>query len=113
MVSPKTTHKPDKEAELLQKNLLEELTSIRGLFTDIMERLQSNIEAEMVACIHILSTDGYGDEKPKLLEDIKQLKMMLLSIQELKLKPKKGRLKDIRRIQDVINTLYAKLIEHD
>ncbi len=96
---------------MLQKELLSELGNLRSIFRDIASRYQTNLEAEMVSCINMLSVSEEGEKAPAL-QDKKQLKAMLESVRQLRLKPQKGRLKDIRKIDDTVSDLYAALVGH-
>ncbi len=96
---------------LLRKDLLAEIGNLRSVFRDISARYQTNLEAEMVSCINMLAVSEEGEKAPAL-QDKKQLKSMLESVRQLRLKPEKGRLKDIRKIDDTVSNLYAALLEH-
>jgi len=101
-----------KEANELRQELLTEIGALRGLFREIVERYQTNVEADLVSCINVLSimNEQNGDDS-ELDEQV--LKLLLQAIRKLKLKPKKGRFKDIRKIDDVTMLLYAKLVEQE
>lgn len=90
---------------VLRRNLANEIKSLRTLFKDIVNRYQANLEAEMVACYNIL-TAKTGDELVESKQNVKDLRTMLATINELKLKPKKGRLKDLRRVDDAVERIY-------
>ncbi len=96
---------------MLQKELLSELSNLRSVFKDIASRYQTSLEAEMVSCINVLAASEEGEKVPAL-QDKKQLKSMLESVRQLRLKPEKGRLKDIRKIDDTVSNFYAALVEN-
>ena len=96
---PKKKRKPTG----VRDELLTEISNLRVLFQEIVSRYQANVESEIVWCINNLSPSD--DETPKIVKNDKAMKSLLRSIQELKLKPKKGRLKDIRRMDKMIQKL--------
>ena len=102
--------KTDPQIERLQQELLNEIGNLRVTSRDIISRFQTNLEAQMVWCINTLSVSDEED-LPESLLDPGQLKQMIDMLRELKIKPSKGRLKDIRRIRDAVNELYAQLVE--
>jgi len=93
----------------LRQEILNEIGNLRVVSRDIISRFQSNLEAKMVWCINSLSSSD--EDSPEAVRDREQLALMLQVLQEVKLKPKKGRMKDIRRITEAVNLLYAKLID--
>ena len=94
----------------LKNELIDELGKMRIASNDMLTKFQSNLEADIVWCIESFSqTDS--DNRPKILEQKKELKAILTEIKALKLKPHKGRLKDIRKIDELVNIIYAKLID--
>lgn len=101
-----TTKKSAKapDAKQLRAELCSELTVLRTTFQDIVARYQSNLEAQMLACIEMFSGDR-SDELPGMAEDEKQLRTALEAVKKLRLKPQKGRLKDLRQIQAAIERI--------
>ena len=83
----------------LRQEVVNELGALRSLFHDISARHQANVEALMVACINQLS----GEDLPETAQDITELKGMLEEIKGLKLKPQKGRLKDLKRVETAVD----------
>ena len=98
-----------KTTELIS-DLVDELNTMRMASTEIVARFQSNLEAEIVWCIDALLQKD-PDNHPKILGRKKELKTLLDQLKVLKVKPQKGRLKDIRKIDELINIIYAKLID--
>lgn len=90
--------------------IVEELKNIRTAQRSIIEKYQMNLEGDIAWCIETLSSDQKEDQ-PGILSDEKELESLLAAVQALKLKPHKGRLKDIRKINDLVNEIYAKLID--
>ena len=97
------------KSESLRVELIQEMSDVRTLFRDIVCRYQSILEAEMVWCTETLS--NMEEEIPAFVNDPQQLKEAIEKLKDLKLKPKKGRLKDIRQIDKAINLLSKKLNE--
>jgi hypothetical protein len=95
--------------EMQRNELLSEIGNLRTVFRDIVSRYQTNLEAQMVSCINMLSSSD-GEESERAL-DKKHIIIMLDAIRDLRLKPQKGRMKDMRKIDDVVNLLYEKLVE--
>ncbi len=88
--------------------LARELASLRGQFHDITTRYQANVEAILVACVNSLSTKDNED----LLcgkKSRREWQMLIKAVQEVKLKPQKGRLKDIRRIDALVAEIAEQL----
>ena len=96
--------------EHLRQDIINEITSLRIQFRDIMTRYQANLEAKMVWCINNLTTSEI-EKLPAAAKDKKELAEMLETLKLLKLKPQKGRLKDIRKIDDITAILLTKLSE--
>jgi hypothetical protein len=92
-----------------QQDLAAELTSLRANFVDIISRYQANQEAQLLACIESLSAQPIDDQET-LHHDEKQVLAILAELQELRLKPEKGRFKDVRRIDDLIDRIYERLV---
>lgn len=93
----------------LRQEVLNEIGNLRVVSRDIISRFQSNLEAKIVWCINSLSNSE--EDRPEAARDKEQLTLMLQVLEEIKLKPKKGRMKDIRRITEAVNLLYAKLLD--
>jgi hypothetical protein len=102
---------PLKKAEnpaTARQQLVNELGALRGQFHDITARYQANVEALLVACVNSLSTNS-SDDLPNSSKNKRELAAMVGSIRELKLKPQKGRLKDIRRIDQLVSEIAEQL----
>ncbi len=97
-------------ATTIRKELLAEIGSLRSQFRDIITRYQTNLEAEMVWCIKSLSESDIND-LPKAAKDKNRLTLIINKIKKLKIKPQKGRLKDIRKINDIVKDISENLSE--
>jgi hypothetical protein len=82
----------------MRQEVINELGALRSLFHDISARHQANVEAVMVACINQLS----GDDLPEAAKSKADLGCLLEKITSLKLKPQKGRLKDLKRVEAAV-----------
>ena len=101
---------PNNKTKEIRQELLTEIGALRNQLRDIISRYQANLEAEMVWCINSLAETDINDF-PKAAKDKNELTNMLNKIKKLKLKPQKGRLKDIRKINDIIDKISANLSE--
>ncbi|MBN2355286.1 hypothetical protein JXO59_04195 [candidate division KSB1 bacterium] len=107
-IKSKNDAKPPKTAAATRRQVLNELKSLRTVFHDIATRYQTNVEAEILRCMDRL--EAKGEEKvPDGARDIKVLQSILTSIEALQLKPREGRLKDIRQIHAVVKKMHDKL----
>lgn len=102
--------KSNKNSNELRQEILNEIGNLRVISRDIISRFQSNLEAKMVWCINSLSATD-EDDSSQVVHNEEQLTIMFKVLKEIKLKPKKGRMKDIRRITEAVNLLYAKLLD--
>ncbi len=94
---------PEATAET-REQLARELKALRSLFRDIVMRYQTNMEAKILTCVDRLSP---SNDEPLSADasNLKTLQSLLSDIENLKLKPRKGRLKDIRRIDAAIEKI--------
>jgi len=102
--------KKDKELTELQSVLRTEIGSLRKNFQSMIELYKTNIEAEMINAITVLSATDEEDQ-PKCCRDRKELEFMIESIQSMKYKPEKGRMKDLRKIHYVTKLLASRFSE--
>ncbi len=97
-----------KNPEKLRQEIIAEVTALRIQFRDIVQRYQANLEAKMVWSINNLTASELQD-LPEGAQDRDELAEMLESLKLLKLKPQKGRIKDIKKINDTIEMILIKL----
>jgi hypothetical protein len=102
--------KTNQELDKLRQGLVDEMGNLRIIQNEILSRSQSNQDAKIVWCINSLSIQD-ADDWPAVLAKKKDLVELLNAVQNLKLKPQKGRLKDLRRINEVVNSIHAKLVD--
>jgi hypothetical protein len=98
------------DIERKRQNIESELVNLRGLLSEIISRYQANLEADIVTCIDMIATQNEED-RLSILSNPKALNKILKSLQKTKLKPAKGRLKDINRIDRTIEKIYDILVE--
>ncbi len=104
--------KKEKKAALRpkhQEELAAELAALRANFIDILSRYQVNQEARLLACIESLSEQSMADPDSHH-PDEKQMVEILEQLHDLRLKPEKGRFKDVRRINELVDEIYARLV---
>ncbi len=98
-----------KKSKQTHQNIASELTSLRTLVKEIIHRFQSNLEAEIIWCINALS--NAEEELSAKANNQNQLKSLLESLEGLKTKPEKGRLKDIKKIKRIVRQISKTLME--
>jgi len=82
--------------------LVLELRRLRAMFTEIAERYVANAEGEIAAVIE--------DVEGKSLPDAR-IEKMLAVVRDLSVKPRKGRRKDLARIETIAASLRKELGE--
>lgn len=92
-----------------QQELAAELIQLRANFVDIINRYRANQEAQLLSCIESLAAAAAPDHetRPHAEEEIVAL---LDELRQLRIKPEKGRLKDVRRIDILIDKVYRRLL---
>jgi len=88
------------------EELKQELHALRSNFERIIERYSLNVKAQIEEIIEILEQKRENDEKVPVPKS-KELEVLISKIQKLKLKPEKGRKKDLNRIQRVLGELAS------
>lgn len=96
-------------AAVRQEELAAELTQLRANFVDIINRYKANQEAQLLSCIESLAAAAVPEQetRPHAEEEIVAL---LDELRQLRIKPEKGRLKDIRRIDTLVDKVYRRLL---
>lgn len=105
MPTSKTTN-----VDHLQQTLIKEIEFLRREFTETVSHYQTTVEAEMVNLITYL-TNKSPDEKPAICSDVTGLRFLIELIRSSRHKKDKGRMKDLRRIHEVIKTLASRFEE--
>jgi|GEM_PF-5844631 len=90
--------------EQIKKEVVEELFSLRKVLKEILERRISRLEGRIHALSETLAHGHSPNDETKLLKRSDLLKI-LGSIRILDLRPKKARLKDLKKIDRLIHKL--------
>jgi hypothetical protein len=92
----------------VKEELIEELRILRSDIDSIIDHARINLTARVEEILRILEQrELIGNDAVDLDDGI--IRSMLRELDELKVKPKKGRLKDLRRIDTLLNGLTAHL----
>jgi hypothetical protein len=88
------------------KTVTEELAFLRKTFRDLIGTYSSQIEAE-IAQLHA-AVQADGDSKKKLPGSrVSDLRDMLMLLRSLEVKPAKGRRRDLKKIETLVEDLRA------
>ena len=91
----------------------QEIRRLRSLLREILQAYQVRREAEIAALgswLDELKTGDDGKEEQRQRRTIDEIASLLAS---LKMKPEKGRLKDIRRLHELIDEIHALRQRHE
>ena len=91
------------------KMLAADLAGLRRIFSATLRSYQARIEGDIALVKQAALDGGAGDKVPS--ERIRDLRDMLTLVRRLEVKPAKGRRRDLRKIENVIDEL-RELIEH-
>lgn len=86
--------------------MAEELQATRGLLRETSEAVQVRLDAELAAMASYLRGEELEGERPRLPSP-RTLAAMVKACRTLKVKPKKGRVKDMVRIEALLKALSA------
>jgi hypothetical protein len=78
-----------------------ELAGLRSVLRDVGGTFMANLEAEIVQLGSSVA------ELEKGLKDDRRIRQMISEIRDLRVKPGKGRLKDLKRIDTLVDRLEA------
>ena len=87
--------------------LTEELAALRGITADVLENVRLELEAALADLERQIENQGKGREK--IL--VRDLEAALDRIHALRVRPAKGRPKDVRRLADLLADLDRLLSE--
>lgn len=85
-----------------------ELLKLRPILKDVGSALLDRLDGELAGLSHSLNGRGMPGETP-VLPKASVLSAILADIKALKLKPKKGRVKDLKRIEALLESLSARI----
>ncbi len=93
----------------LGRTVAEELLKLRPVLKEIGTTLLDRLEGEMASlALSLDGGEGLAGETPTLPRSA-VLSKMLADIQALKVKPRKGRVKDLRRLEALLESLTARI----
>lgn len=92
----------------LAQQVARELAKLRPVLRNIGTTLLDRLDGELAGLARSLNGEGVSGDRP-VLPHTPVLSTMLADIQTLKLKPKKGRLKDLGRIEVLLESLSGRM----
>jgi hypothetical protein len=101
----KTGRKAEAKDPALQSNLAVEAHHIRMMLREISQRFVNDLESEVVRIIELIGEIPGGARKRAEMQKIIQ------NMRNLKVKPNKGRMRDLREIRDLIQQTNQRLEE--
>jgi hypothetical protein len=98
--------KPKSASALPFKTVAEELTFLRKSFRDLVGAYAAQLEAE-IARLHAV-VQGDAESKKKLPGSrVSDLRDMLMLLRSLEVKPAKGRRRDLKKVENLVEDLQA------
>ncbi len=94
--------------EKLGREVAEELLKLRPVLKEIGTHLLDRLEGDLTGLAVSLNGGGVAGHTPRLPRP-SVLSEMRAAIQALKVKPKKGRVKDLRRVEALLLSLTARI----
>ena len=99
---------PDAKSKIdLASELSQELHSLRSNFESIVEKYSLNVKSQIEEMIQKLDIKKQPANEKLPLPKRTTFEKMISKIQKLKIKPEKGRSKDVRRIQGILDELSS------
>jgi hypothetical protein len=92
----------------LGRQVAQEILKLRPVLKEIGTALLDRLEGELTGVAVSLDGSGMAGDAP-ILPGTTVLSGMLADIKTLKLKPRKGRLKDLRRLEALLESLGARI----
>ncbi|MGH7503664.1 MAG: hypothetical protein ACREL7_18205 [Longimicrobiales bacterium] len=93
-----------KRRQDLNQALVFELRTLRASLGRTLESIELRMGGRITELLHTIEGDPGLDQKPGLLT-VKAAQTALAEIEDLRIKPKRGRLKDIRRIEQTLEAI--------
>jgi len=81
------------------KPLIEQLTFVRRTFRDILRHYGTEIETEIVRLAKRVTTES---EKKVTRERVHEMRDILMLLREVEVNPKKGRRRDLKRLETLV-----------
>jgi len=88
------------------QELNQEISALRSSFDSIVDKYSLNVKAKLDELLEKLSAKSTENEEQPLPKK-RDLDKVLAKVKRLKLKPEKGRMKDIEKIQAVLKDLTS------
>jgi hypothetical protein len=92
----------------LRQESVRELSKLRSLLKDVGTNCLDRLDGELAALALSLA-GGHFPGDPPVLPSSPTLLAMLADIRALKVKPKRGRVKDVRRIEALLESLHDQM----
>jgi hypothetical protein len=92
--------------------LARELTALRSQVDEVVNHYSLNVKARIDELVHVLQGKG-GSEETAARVTPETLEKLAAKAQRMKVKPQKGRAKDLRRIQDLVDAMTETLIDQE
>jgi hypothetical protein len=102
----KSVKKPSRQA--LGRQASQEMAKLRPILKDIGSALVDRLDGELAGLARSLGGEDLHGERP-VLPQPPVLIAMLADIKALKVKPKKGRVKDLGRLETLLESLSARI----
>jgi hypothetical protein len=102
----KSVKKPSRQA--LSRQASQEMAKLRPILKDIGGALLDRLDGELAGLARSLGGEDLHGERPALPQP-PVLIAMLADIKALKVKPKKGRVKDLGRLETLLESLFARM----
>ncbi len=105
---PKRERKPKPKRAEVAREVAEELHKLRPVLRDVGGTLLDRLEGQLAGLALYLEGQSLPLDRTPLPPG-RTLAAMLAAVKGLKLKPNKGRVKDLARIEDLLEALTAKM----
>jgi hypothetical protein len=82
-----------------------ELVKLRRELRETLRVYSARLEVQLAQTVAALKTNGSADELPR--ERVHQLRDLTIMVRKRKVRPEKGRRKDLRKLDTIINDLHT------
>lgn len=97
-----------RKKEKIADEIVKELHGLRSVTQEVIDQLEIRLGADIADLIRIFGNEEVAGEKHPL-PPAQVETLLLASLRELKVKPKKGRIKDLCRISELLAELRSTL----